>query len=284
MKIYERMCKMFRFVILVLLLVSALYGVQAQETDTQLDERPTLLSVFVEGTVNIRSGPGTAYSKVGVAKAGERFEVVALALTAGTDSCPRCKGSYSWEEIRYGDGTAFIADHLTQVWLDPRYHPDAPRQTRRFERLANRAPRCSRSVATLWILDDEFPEMFREDFAHREVYGQIAREAPKIFGTIVYVAINSDEIEEIDGNDFFVEDSDWMKVLFDEDGLKRSCREVLQFILWYKVGMRAAAFFEGFGEQYDVAPVLQKLTNATFALQELTGLNPLDYVVPERWR
>lgn len=280
MKIHERMCKMFRFTLVALLLLSALAVGQAQETETQLDDRATLFSVFVEGPVNIRSGPGTAYRKVGLAKAGDRFDVVDWGLSAGVDRCPRCKGIYSWEEIRYGDGTAFIADHLTQVWLDPRYHPDAPRQTRRFERLANRAPRCSRSVASLWILDDEFPEIFAEDFAYRDVYLGIAEANPKLFGQMVSTAINSDELDPIHS----VESSAWMKLLFDEEGFEGSCREILQYILWFKVGWRALIFAQGFGEQYDFIPALDKWTRAGIALTDLTGLEPRDYVVPARWQ
>ncbi len=65
---------------------------------------PTPYHVSVDSTVNLRSGPGTNHAVVGVARPGDSFAVIGY--QAGSP--------YNWLEIRYGDGTAWIAESLTQ--------------------------------------------------------------------------------------------------------------------------------------------------------------------------
>ena len=60
--------------------------------------------VSVAGEVNLRSGPGTNHALVGVAHPGDSFAVIGY--QAGSP--------YNWLEILYGDGTAWIAESLTQ--------------------------------------------------------------------------------------------------------------------------------------------------------------------------
>lgn len=74
-------------------------------TDTPVPtDTATPYYVSVEGTVNLRSGPGTNYARVGVARTGDSFAVVGY--QAGSP--------YNWLQIRYGDDTAWIAESLTQ--------------------------------------------------------------------------------------------------------------------------------------------------------------------------
>ncbi len=66
---------------------------------------PTPYRVSVDGSVNLRSGPGTDHAKVGVTGPGDIFEVISY----------QAGNPYDWLEIRYGDGTAWIAESLTQL-------------------------------------------------------------------------------------------------------------------------------------------------------------------------
>lgn len=74
--------------------------VQARATPT-----PTPYYVSVDDTVNLRSGPGTNHTRVGVARPGDSFAVIGY--QAGSP--------YNWLEIRYGSGTAWIAESLTRL-------------------------------------------------------------------------------------------------------------------------------------------------------------------------
>ena len=69
--------------------------------------RPTATPryITVNGEVNLRAGPGTNYAIVGIARPGDAFAV--MGYQAGSP--------YNWLEIRYGGGTAWIAESLTQV-------------------------------------------------------------------------------------------------------------------------------------------------------------------------
>ena len=61
--------------------------------------------VSVDGAVNLRSGPGTDHAKVGVTGSGDIFEVIGF----------QAGNPYNWLQIRYGDGTAWIAESLTRL-------------------------------------------------------------------------------------------------------------------------------------------------------------------------
>ena len=65
---------------------------------------PTPYRVTVNTTVNIRSGPGTDYDRVGVAQPGDTFEVIGHHASV----------PYNWLEIRHASATAWIAESLTQ--------------------------------------------------------------------------------------------------------------------------------------------------------------------------
>ena len=70
-----------------------------------LTATPTPYRVSVDGAVNLRSGPGTNHAKVGVTRPGDIFEVIGY----------QAGNPYNWLEIRYGDGTAWIAESLTRL-------------------------------------------------------------------------------------------------------------------------------------------------------------------------
>ncbi|MCY3979237.1 MAG: trypsin-like peptidase domain-containing protein [Chloroflexi bacterium] len=61
--------------------------------------------VYVDDVVNLRSGPGTNYSRVGVARPGDTFAVIGY-----KPGIP-----YHWLEIRYSGGTAWIAESFTRL-------------------------------------------------------------------------------------------------------------------------------------------------------------------------
>ena len=64
----------------------------------------TPYSVSVSAAVNIRSGPGTNYDRIGVAQPGDTFEVTGY----------HASRPYNWLKIRYAGGTAWIAESLTR--------------------------------------------------------------------------------------------------------------------------------------------------------------------------
>ncbi len=68
---------------------------------------PTATSyfVFVDGAVNLRSGPGTNHDRVGVARPGDIFEVISY--QAGSP--------YNWLKVRYDGGVTWIAESLTRL-------------------------------------------------------------------------------------------------------------------------------------------------------------------------
>ena len=63
--------------------------------------RATVSVAYVgDQPTNLREGPGTRYRVIGVAPPGTRLEVL------GTEA--------DWLEIRHGDSTAWLAEHLTR--------------------------------------------------------------------------------------------------------------------------------------------------------------------------
>ena len=60
--------------------------------------------VSVDSVINLRSGPGTAFAKVGVARPGDTFAVIGY--QAGSP--------YNWLKVRYDGGIAWIAESLTR--------------------------------------------------------------------------------------------------------------------------------------------------------------------------
>lgn len=61
--------------------------------------------VTVDDAINLRSGPGTNHSRVGVARPGDSFAVIGF--QAGSP--------YNWLKVRYDGGEAWIAESLTQI-------------------------------------------------------------------------------------------------------------------------------------------------------------------------
>lgn len=66
---------------------------------------PTPYRVTVENAVNLRSGPGTEHTRVGVAQPGDSFAVIGY--QAGSP--------YNWLRIRFGGDSAWIAESLTRL-------------------------------------------------------------------------------------------------------------------------------------------------------------------------
>lgn len=66
---------------------------------------PTPYRVTVDNAVNLRSGPGTEHSRVGVAQPGDSFAVIGY--QAGSP--------YNWLRIRFGGDSAWIAESLTRL-------------------------------------------------------------------------------------------------------------------------------------------------------------------------
>ena len=61
--------------------------------------------VAVDSAVNLRSGPGTNYGRIGITRPGDTFEVIGY--QAGSP--------HNWLKVRYDGGVAWIAQSLTRV-------------------------------------------------------------------------------------------------------------------------------------------------------------------------
>ena len=64
----------------------------------------TPYTVSVSAAVNIRSGPGTNYDRIGVAQPGDTFKVIGY----------HASRPYNWLKIRHAHATAWIAESLTR--------------------------------------------------------------------------------------------------------------------------------------------------------------------------
>ena len=89
--------------LVLIMFLAAITALAQAPTPTAEANVQVLYRVSVDQSVNLRAGPGTNHARIGVAEPDDVFEVAGK--QAGSP--------YNWLEIRYGNGTAWIAESLT---------------------------------------------------------------------------------------------------------------------------------------------------------------------------